>query len=131
MGRRRNAALYAVWRRRWERFRNSGLTVAEFCRREGVSQPAFYQWRKRLAPEAAGPGPANTAVPAGGTGTRPNPAPFVEVGWLPVAAVEIALPNGVRVRVPVDRAEVLVTTLRTVGRLAAPQPRTGKEDARC
>jgi transposase-like protein len=27
----------------------SGLSVREFCRREGVSEPSFYQWRKKRA----------------------------------------------------------------------------------
>ena len=27
---------------------DSGLGVREFCKREGVSEPSFYQWRKKL-----------------------------------------------------------------------------------
>jgi hypothetical protein len=30
----------------------SGLSVAEFCRQEGVSQASFYQWRKKLSAES-------------------------------------------------------------------------------
>lgn len=37
------------WTERLQRFDACELTVAEFCRYEGVSQPAFYRWRKRLA----------------------------------------------------------------------------------
>jgi len=36
------------WSERFERFERSGLTVVQFCRQEGVSQPSFYQWRKKL-----------------------------------------------------------------------------------
>ena len=36
------------WSDRLERFENSGQTVGQFCVAEGVSQPSFYQWRKRL-----------------------------------------------------------------------------------
>ena len=36
------------WRRRLARWQRSGKTVTEFCRREGVSKPTFYAWRKRL-----------------------------------------------------------------------------------
>jgi transposase-like protein len=36
------------WRRRLARFRESQLSVAAFCRQEGVSPPSFYVWRKRL-----------------------------------------------------------------------------------
>ena len=28
---------------------SSGLSISAFCRREGVSQASFYQWRKMLA----------------------------------------------------------------------------------
>jgi hypothetical protein len=31
------------------RFQEARQSVAEFCRKEGVSAPTFYQWRKRLA----------------------------------------------------------------------------------
>ena len=37
------------WRERLERFAVSDLTIAEFCRLEGYSQPSFYQWRRKLA----------------------------------------------------------------------------------
>ena len=131
MGRRMDAAVYAAWRRRWERFQVSGLTVAEFCRREGVSQPAFYQWRKRLSQEAAEPARTSPGGPGVGRDARPNPAAFVEVAWHPAGAVEIELPNGVRVRVPLDQEATLVTTLRTVGSLADPQRQPRQEDARC
>lgn len=38
----------ALWTERLERFGASSLTVAEFCRREAVSVPSFYNWKKRL-----------------------------------------------------------------------------------
>lgn len=36
------------WRKRLGKFERSGLTVAEFCRREHVSQAGFYYWAKRI-----------------------------------------------------------------------------------
>jgi transposase len=33
----------------WEQSR-SGLSIREFCRRDGMSEPSLYMWRKRLAP---------------------------------------------------------------------------------
>jgi hypothetical protein len=41
------------WRERIGRWKQSKLTVTEFCRREQVSQPSFFQWRKRLRDESA------------------------------------------------------------------------------
>ena len=48
MGRKLSSGTEAVWRERLVRFDSGDLTVAEFCRREGVPNPSFYQWRKRL-----------------------------------------------------------------------------------
>ncbi len=38
----------ALWTERLDRFQSADLTVAEFCRRELVSVPSFYNWKKRL-----------------------------------------------------------------------------------
>ncbi len=40
------------WTRRLERFHDSGLNAKQFCAREGVSLPSFYQWKKKLARHA-------------------------------------------------------------------------------
>jgi transposase len=50
--RRDPAATRQKWVDRVQRFRDSKLTVAQFCLAEGVSVPAFYQWRRTLAAEA-------------------------------------------------------------------------------
>ena len=50
--RRDPAATRQKWVERIERFRTAGFTVARFCVTEGVSVPAFYQWRRTLAAEA-------------------------------------------------------------------------------
>lgn len=44
----------ALWRRRIEEQARGGMTAREFCRREGVSEPSFYQWRRRLAARPQG-----------------------------------------------------------------------------
>jgi len=38
----------AFWSERLDRFESADLTVAEFCRRESISAPSFYLWKKRL-----------------------------------------------------------------------------------
>ena len=40
---------------RLDRFRSGEQTVAAFCAAEGVSVPAFYQWKRQLAAATAGP----------------------------------------------------------------------------
>ena len=40
------------WADRLERFRQSGQTVAQFSKAEGVSQATFYQWKRKLSTPA-------------------------------------------------------------------------------
>ena len=47
-----------VWSARMARYHDCNLTVAEFCRREGVSVPSFYQWKKKLSEGAKEAPPA-------------------------------------------------------------------------
>jgi transposase-like protein len=123
MGRRSDAALHRAWRRRWERFSRSSVTVAEFCRREGVSQAAFYHWRKRLTREGTSAEKQRATDASAGqrTGVRPSGhrGAFVEVAVVPVAVVELELPNGVRVRVPADRGAAVRAAIRAAGELAS------------
>lgn len=37
----------------------SGLSISAFCRREGISQASFYQWRKKLAGSGVNARPAS------------------------------------------------------------------------
>jgi transposase-like protein len=56
------------WRRQIRRQNEGSLTVAEFCRRLGVSTVTFYAWRRRFR-EAL---PASPRVPEG-PAARPLP----------------------------------------------------------
>lgn len=38
-----------LWLARMQRHSQCDLTDAQFCRREGVSVPSFYHWKKKLA----------------------------------------------------------------------------------
>lgn len=48
-GARRDAGKQRYWGDVLRRQAASGLSVAEFCRREGLSQPSFYAWRRTIA----------------------------------------------------------------------------------
>lgn len=39
------------WREVFRRFERSGLSIADFCRRESVSPSSFHRWRSKAAPE--------------------------------------------------------------------------------
>jgi transposase-like protein len=79
------------WRRRLRRFAESKTSVAEFCRREQVSEPSFYQWRKKLSEPAIDD-----------PGGKPSRATFLPVHVAASPSLQIAFPNGSAVTVPVD-----------------------------
>ena len=79
------------WQQRLDRFRHSGLTVPEFCDREGISTASFYAWRRRLQTDTA-----PSAV------DEPRLVPVRLVTPPPSAPVELLLPSGVVVRLSPD-----------------------------
>lgn len=101
MARRANGVAERMWRERLARFGRSGLTVAEFCGREGVSTAAFYAWRRRLEPVS--PQSRSTRVDVPGTPL------FVPLSVRPSApGVRITLPGGAVVELPRDADDRLV-----------------------
>jgi hypothetical protein len=52
-----------VWAARFGRFAATELTVADFCRREHVSVPAFYYWKRRLGGDVPAPATAPRLLP--------------------------------------------------------------------
>ena len=38
-----------LWSARFARFHRSNQSVSSFCRAEGISQPSFYRWKKKLS----------------------------------------------------------------------------------
>lgn len=99
MGRGASRSVAAAWERRVAAQGRSRLTVAEFCRREGVSPASFYAWRKRLQqPEAAaGSEPLFVAL------QMPDVPPWS-------GGLQIELPGGAVVRLPAEAPAALVTT---------------------
>jgi hypothetical protein len=101
--RRDPAATRQKWVDRVQRFRSSDLSVAQFCRAEGVSVPAFYFWRRTLAAESA---------------TEPRDRPTVVPVRIarPMPAVEVVLPSGALLRFSADcDPQHVAALLRAVG----------------
>lgn len=77
MARRVDEAVWKRWRQRIARQPESGLTVAAFCEKEGVSSASFYAWKRKLA----GPGSSRPATRAArgprssGAARATSPAP--------------------------------------------------------
>src|SRR6516225_9885548 len=90
-GRRPDPATHHLWQQRLDRFRKSGLAVADFCQREGISTASFYAWRRRLRADTA----PNTA-------DEPRLVPVRLVTPPPSAPVELLLPSGAVLRPPPD-----------------------------
>jgi len=44
----RDVAKERFWRRVVERWRRAGISIRAFCRRESLSEPSFYAWRREL-----------------------------------------------------------------------------------
>ena len=44
----RSAEKEAFWRMAIHEHQSSGLTIKAFCKQQGISQPSFYAWRRKL-----------------------------------------------------------------------------------
>jgi len=86
-GKPRDQVIEQQWRRRLGSWHRSGLSVAAFCRREGLAQQRFYAWRRILALRDA----AQTALVPVRIAAEPR-------GVLD-GSVEVILGNGRRLRV--------------------------------
>jgi len=102
-----------VWRERLAQHARSGFSIAEFCRREHLSPPSFYQWRKRLS-----------GVRCAADGPRFVPVRRAEDSGV-ADGVEIELPGGAVVRLPAGASRELVTAAIEAA------ARAGREEAPC
>jgi len=81
-------------RERLVRFDQSSQTVAQFCQNEGVSQPSFYQWKKKLASPNKRPSSRQESSPAA--------FQALEVTSLPLSATTVRLANGIEIELGGD-----------------------------
>lgn len=110
MMRRRRVDLekFRSWRERVRRQRESGLSIRAFCAAESLSEPSFYWWRRELAGRKA---LTRVRPSTQRSSTAQAVASFVPVtvaSSSPCAAIEIALPSGVIVRVWQDGSAPLL-----------------------
>jgi hypothetical protein len=84
------------WQRRFARHRTSGLTAAEFCRREGVEARHWKYWQRQVERlEAGEPRPAASR------------AVFQAVEIIPRRAVLLRFPGGATLEIPDDRIDLV------------------------
>jgi hypothetical protein len=111
------------WRRQIQRQQDGSLSIAEFCRRLGVSTVTYYAWKRRLreAPPAVPLVPERpSARPLPGANGASTPA-FLPVSILdagPAGQLEIELANAcvVRLKGAVD-PELLRVAIHAAGQL--------------
>ena len=101
-GKRRDPAREKFWRRTIQEQRQSGLSVRDFCRREGLRDWTFRWWRQELARRdhersAALPGEPAEAAPSF---LSVRVVDLEAVAPRPAPPIEIVLPTGPTVRVP-------------------------------
>jgi transposase-like protein len=121
MARKVNLQLRQVWRDRLERQRRGGLSVSEFCRREGVSSATYYTWKKKFRGQSPGamrrssgrpenPGPIARPVSAGPAFVQlPAVAATPVVPW-----IELVLADGTIIRLPHQNVAALQAVLQAL-----------------
>lgn len=133
MARQLNQALWDQWRQRLQRQRESGLSIAAFCRRENLSPHGFHVWRRKFRKAMPGRHASRGVVGARpslrrrGTGPRRRGLAKVAVpprrgGFLqlPVASTqpspwtELVLADGTVVRLPQQNIAALLAVLRVL-----------------
>ena len=117
MARTKSAEVWKSWRDRLRRYQDTGLTVAAFCDWEGVSQAAFYVWRKKLQADSGLPSRKTVERVSSRLASAPR---FVQI--LPgvsrihdtVAKVVMTLADGTRVDFPSSDRELIAHVVLSV-----------------
>ena len=90
----RNPLVLNHWRTIFAEHRRSGLTITAFCRSRKIVKSSFHRWRntlEQLDTARAKPTPSPASVPV-----RVVP----EAVTVTVTVIEVILPSGIRLRVP-------------------------------
>jgi hypothetical protein len=137
MARQTNQVRWDKWRERIKGQRESGLSIAEFCRRENISTPGFYVWRGKLRQAASrwrqprGNGKLQRFQQRGAVATSrrrlrqallgpavpPCPANFLQLSATAAPAapwIELAMADGTILRLPQQNLAALITALRVL-----------------
>lgn len=120
MARYRGDEAERAWAERIREQAESGVAVAQFCRRAGCSEASFYYWKRKLGTRALAT-----------SGAKPAAANFLAITVADSTAdsivIEIELPNQALVRIPTRAGEALLrASIEAAGQL-----RLGREDASC
>ena len=111
--------LESLWRRRLRQQPDSGLTIHQFCKREGISTANFHSWKRRLARRMTSPTPCSSDASAFVPVILPRvPRPHPS---LSAEHITIRLANGGRILLPVTAdADLVCQVVQTVARTPGP-----------
>ena len=114
MGRVANSELASLWRNRVERQGRSGLSIVEYCRREGFSASNFHGWKRRL--HASRSRVARKSKKRGQQRTSPSSprGGFVQVPLTVESTIDVRFADGTIVNVPSGNLAALTVTLKTL-----------------
>ena len=85
------------WRTIVANWRSSGLSVTAFCRSQALNKSGFHRWRTILEQIER---PSTSPPPSPDTTTAATA--FVPLRVIPDALVEVILPSGLQLRVPLS-----------------------------
>ena len=102
---RRSDEKWEFWRVAIELQRESGLSVAKFCEREGLRPPTFFAWRKKINDDNEQRSGQTDFSAAQDRRQSPSEEPAssfaeVEVFDDQPLMIEVVAPNGIVIRVP-------------------------------
>ena len=106
MARQLNQAKTSEWHERLRRFEGCDVTVARFCARERVTEPAFWYWRRKCADIRTAP--------------KSSPRAFAPVDIIGGRSVSLRFPAGAVLELPDDRPDLIRVTIEALS--GAPQP---------
>jgi hypothetical protein len=101
MTRRRNQAREPFWRDTIAAWRQSGQSVRAFCAARGLSEATFFARRREFLDRK----------PSESSASQPRAPGFVPVQVIPDPTIEVVLPGGLLVRVPVAADPAVVARL--------------------
>lgn len=104
-GQQRDPKREAFWRSVFARFAKSGLSIRAFCRREKVTEPAFYAWRREIHDRDQEPRPTPAFVPVVASDRSPETDARASEG------IRVELPGGRILHLPSTMAAQRVAEL--------------------
>jgi transposase-like protein len=121
MAKKKSVEKEARWREILQRQAGSGLSVRSFCGAEGISEPSFYAWRRKLR-SRNGSGRRTPQKPRGRDEEPDNAQLFVPLTLLDhTPTLEIIHPLGYRIQVSGDvHPEALRQVLKALDERGGP-----------